>query len=189
MKIAYETDRLLLREFTDADAPSLYALDSDPDVVRFVGQPPPASVEPYLDAIRGRYRRYYERHPGFGFWAAVERATGSFVGWFHLRPAGDYRFAAEAGYRPGDFDLGYRLARAAWGRGYATEVSRLLVRRAFADLGVSRVVACVLSPNVASIRVLEKAGLRRQGEARLPGFESPALVYAASIDEYSARST
>ena len=67
---------------------------------------------------------YYAKGPDFGFWVAEERATRQFVGWFHLRPALDYRFAREAGFVEGEFDTGYRLVRAAWGKGYATEVTR-----------------------------------------------------------------
>jgi RimJ/RimL family protein N-acetyltransferase len=95
---------------------------------------------------------YYERFAGFGFWAAIEKSTGIFVGWFHLRPADDAP--------PNEVELGYRLVKSAWGRGYATEGSRALIDKGFAELGVERVVAFTMVVHTASRRVLEKAGLR-----------------------------
>ena len=95
---------------------------------------------------------YYERFSGYGFWAAVEKSSGRFVGWFHFRPAADAS--------PDEVELGYRLRRSAWGKGYATEGSRALIDKGFAELGVRRVVASTMVVNVASRRVMEKAGLR-----------------------------
>ena len=94
---------------------------------------------------------YYERFEGYGFWAAVEKSTSRFVGWFHFRPA--------KGAPPGEIELGYRLRREAWGKGYATEGSRALIDKGFAELGVERVVAETMVVNAASRRVMEKAGL------------------------------
>src|SRR4029453_16610137 len=98
------------------------------------------------------YLDYYERYAGYGFWAVEERASGEFPGWFHLRPEPDM---------PEDEpELGYRLVRSAWGKGYATEGSRALIDRGFTELGVERVVASTMVVNVASRRVMEKSGLR-----------------------------
>src|SRR5438067_6098001 len=166
MRVAFETDRLLLREFTEDDAGELFALDSDPEVVRSVGPYTLPSVDAYREHIRKRFLPFYDgRVPPRGFWAAAEKPGGAFAGWFHLRPAADYRHAAECGFRPGDHDLGYRLARRFWGRGLATEGAAALVRSALADPTVTRVVACALAANRASVRVLEKVGLRQVGEA------------------------
>ena len=82
----------------------------------------------------------------------MEKSTGRFVGWFHFRPA--------AAADPDEIELGYRLLRSAWGKGYATEGSRALIQKGFAELGVRRVVASTMVVNVASRRVMEKAGLR-----------------------------
>jgi RimJ/RimL family protein N-acetyltransferase len=184
MDCVLETDRLVLRRFTEDDAPLLLALDRDPEVMRYVGPYGLPDEAAYRERIRTYFRPYYEVGPRYGFWPAAERATGAFVGWFHLRPAPDYRFALEAGFRAGEYDIAYRLARDAWGKGYATEVSRALVRRAFADPVVEAVVACVLVANAASCRVLEKAGLRRASEFLLPGFDMPAAKYALTRAEY-----
>src|SRR5262249_12858439 len=123
-----QTTRLVLREFTEADAEALRELDGDPEVRRYVGGEVP-DVEAYRRMITQRFAAGYAE--GWGFWAAQEKASGEFLGWFHLRPAREYRYANEAGYRPGDIDLGYRLRRAAWGRGYATEGALALVAYAF----------------------------------------------------------
>ena len=78
-------------------------------------------------------------------------SSGDFLGWFHLRPPAD---------GPADEpELGYRLRRAVWGRGYGTEVSRALIDRAFAELGARRVFAQTYQDNVGSRRVMEKAGM------------------------------
>ncbi|MFJ1706119.1 GNAT family N-acetyltransferase [Kitasatospora sp. NPDC088346] len=146
------TERLLLRRFTAADTDLLVELDSDPQVMRYLtgGVPTPREVVErellpgYLDA--------YRRHPSFGHWAAVERGGGEFLGWFEFRP--------HPGGPPGEVELGYRLRRAAWGRGYATEGSLALVRHGFTALGVDRVFATTMAVNLGSRRVMEKAGLR-----------------------------
>lgn len=145
------TERLFLRRFTDDDAPLLHALDSDPEVMRFIsgGQPTPlARIE---EKVLPAWSRYYETHEHVGYWAAHERASERFVGWFHLRP--DREVAAE-------MELGYRLARRFWGRGYASEGTQALIRKAFNVWGMGRVVARTLVGNAASRRVLEKCGLR-----------------------------
>ena len=179
-----ETDRLVLRRFTEDDAPLLLALDRDPEVMRYVGPYGLPDEAAYRERIRTYFLPHYDLGGQYGFWPAEEKATGAFVGWFHLRPAADYRFAREAGFQSGEHDIGFRLVRAAWGRGYATEVSRALVRRAFADPAVAGVVACVLVGNRASCRVLEKTGLRRVSEFPLPGFDIPAAKYAVTRAGY-----
>jgi RimJ/RimL family protein N-acetyltransferase len=173
----FETDRLVLRQFTEDDAADLLALDSDPEVMRWIGPVRQSSVDDYRQLIRKQFLPYYERNLG-GFWVAVAKEAGAFLGWLHLRPALDYRFAREAQYRPGDFDLGYRLSRAAWGSGYATEGSRALIELALAEWGAQRIVSCALIGNLASIRVMEKVGLRRDGEFRIPGYDMALVRYA-----------
>ena len=152
MDVVLETERLILRRFTEADVDNLVELDGDPEVMRFLtgGAPTPRAVIE-RDILPG-WLSYYERFAGYGFWAAIEKSTARFVGWFHFRPA-------EAA-QPSEVELGYRLRRSAWGKGYATEGSRALIHKGFAELGVQRVVAFTMVVNVASRRVMEKAGLR-----------------------------
>jgi RimJ/RimL family protein N-acetyltransferase len=184
MRIVLETPRLVLRQFTEADAENLFALDSDPEVMRHTGPNRLPDADAYRQLIRDRFLPYYARYESYGFWAVVEKVSGAWLGWFHLRPALDYRFAAEAGYREGDVDLGYRFVRAAWGKGYATEGARALVRKALTELDAARVVSCALEGNAASTRVMEKVGLKFAGRFAMPGYEQPAVLYVLRREEF-----
>jgi RimJ/RimL family protein N-acetyltransferase len=146
MHVVLETERLVLRRFTLDDVGNLVDLDGDPAVMRYLtgGKPTERAV---IAGELARLLRQYDQG-GAGRWAAVERSTGAFLGWFALDP------------REGALELGYRLRRSAWGKGYATEGSRALVRMAFTELGAERVFAETMAVNTASRRVLEKAGLR-----------------------------
>jgi RimJ/RimL family protein N-acetyltransferase len=183
-----ETARLRLRGFTDCDADArlLSELDSDPEVMRYIGPFGLASVDAARERLRTVWLPYYDPHPGRGFWAIVEKATDEFAGWIFLRPATDHRYAAQAGWtRPTDIEIGYRLRRAAWGRGLATEAAAELVPLALADPAVTCVVAAALVTNVGSWRVMEKVGMRRVREFALPaeaGFTDPCAVYARCRD-------
>lgn len=151
MQVYLETERLLLRRFTEADAENLNALDSDPEVMRYLTGGTPTPREVIERDILPRFLQYYEPFTGFGYWAAVEKATGAFLGWICLRPP--------EGNERSDVELGYRLRRAAWGQGYATEGSRALIDKGFAELGVRRVFATTYQDNLASRRVMEKLGM------------------------------
>ena len=151
MQIFVETERLVLRRFTVADADSLVDLDADPDVMRFINGGTPTPLDVITDDILPAFLDYYERFAGYGFWAAIEKSTGEFLGWFHFRPP--------QGGRPDEPELGYRLRKSAWGNGYATEGSRALIRKGFTELGVARVFASTMAVNVASRRVMEKSAL------------------------------
>lgn len=141
--ILLQTDRLTLRRFSIDDLDLLIELDGDAAVMRYINGGLPVDRAEVAEALTW-WIGYYERLGGFGFWAAIERATGAFVGWFHLRP-GD-------GDGPLEPELGYRLHRWAWGRGLATEGSRALIDRGFTELGVELVRAETMAVNVASRR-------------------------------------
>jgi RimJ/RimL family protein N-acetyltransferase len=151
MQIFLATDRLVLRRFTIADADNLVSLDADPEVMRFITGGIPTPGTEILDEVLPAFLGYYQRYEGYGFWAAIEKETGEFLGWFHFRP--------RAGAASGEVELGYRLRKSAWGKGYATEGSRALIRAGFTQFGVRRVVAETMAVNLASRRVMEKAGL------------------------------
>ncbi len=151
MRVLLETERLVLRRFTEADADDLADLDGDPEVMRFITGGRPTPRDEIRDETLPRFIRAYERFEGFGVWAAIEKATGGFIGWFEFYPP--------EGCGPEEAELGYRLRPSAWGKGYATEGSRALIRKGFTDLGVRRVVAETMVVNAASRRVMEKAGL------------------------------
>jgi RimJ/RimL family protein N-acetyltransferase len=176
-----KTDRLVLGDFTEADAGLIYELNSDPEVMWFLtgGEPTPREV------VSGRiipfFLSFHERGDGLGFWAARTRASGEFVGWFHLRPAED-----------GSVELGYRLRRATWNRGYATEGSRALIRKCFTDLGVDRVVAHTMAVNRPSRKVMEKCGLtlvrsyHSPDTPAIPGADQGEVEYALTRTRWQA---
>ncbi|MDC7120395.1 GNAT family N-acetyltransferase [Cellulomonas fimi] len=147
------TDRVSLRRFRPEDADLLIELDSDPAVMRFLsggGEPtaPDLIRERDLPSILAGYDRWAG---DFGLFAAYENATDAFLGWFCLRPERD-GLLDEA-------ELGYRLRQAAWGQGYATEVSAALVEKAFTELDVRVVWGATMALNTASQHVMEKVGM------------------------------
>jgi RimJ/RimL family protein N-acetyltransferase len=149
--IFLETERLILRRFTVDDLDNLVALDGDPEVMRFLTGGRTTTREELETDYLPAFLSYYERFDGYGFWAAVEKSSGGFLGWFQFRPPPD---------APADEpELGYRLRKTAWGKGYATEGSRALIHRGFTELGVRRVVAYTMTVNKASRGVMEKCGL------------------------------
>ena len=153
MSTFVESTRLVLRQFTADEADLLVELDSDPAVMRYLtGGEPTSSPELVRDQVIPNVLGAYERWDGrFGLFAAHEKDTGAFIGWFHLRPE-----------RTGPEDvveLGYRLRQDAWGKGYATEGSRALVDKGFSELGVSMVWGATMAGNLASQRVMAKVGM------------------------------
>jgi RimJ/RimL family protein N-acetyltransferase len=177
-----QTDRLLLRRFTAEDVDVLVELDGDPHVMHYITGGQTTARTEIVDDVLPAFLDYYRRYVGFGFWAAVERPTGRFLGWFHLRPADNDD--------PDEVELGYRLRRDAWGRGYATEGSRALIAKAFTDYGVRRVHAETMAVHAASRRVMESAGLRyvrtfhQDWPYPIPGDEHGDVEYALSRAEW-----
>ncbi|MEU7612703.1 GNAT family N-acetyltransferase [Micromonospora sp. NPDC049204] len=176
------TGRLWFRRLTMADVDLLVELDSDPEVMRFLSGGVATPLATVRDEQLPRLLGQYERHPGLGRWAALDRESGDFLGWFALDPSAD---GTEA-------ELGYRLRRSTWGRGLATEGSRALVRYAFDTVGVRRVWAETMAVNERSRRVLAKAGLRYvrtfhlQWDDPIPGTEQGEVEYELRAEEWAA---
>src|ERR687894_1145633 len=185
MQVFLETERLVLRRFTEADVDNLFDLDSDPDVMRFLTGGRPTSRDVIRNETLPRFLHYYERFAGFGFWAVIEKSTGHFLGWFEFRPP--------EGSGPDNVELGYRLRKSAWGKGYATEGSRALIRKGFIELGVRRVVASTMTVNIASRRVMEKSGLayvrtfHAEWPWRIEGDEHGDVEYALTKADWELR--
>src|SRR5262245_10810371 len=163
-----------MRAFTPDDTEHLVALNADPEVMRYLTGGEPLSrdtivrdVLPSYIAPRGRLAHW--------IWAAHEKTSGAFIGWFSLRP----RVPGPAD----EAELGYRLARAAWGRGLATEGARAVIAKGLGELGLTRIFAETMAVNVASRRVLEKAGLHYvrtlhlRWEKPIPGTERGEVEY------------
>lgn len=175
MQVFLETERLILRRLTLDDADNLFALDSGPEVMRFLNGGVPTPRDVIQSQVLPGFLRSYDRVPGFGVWAAIEKASGDFLGWLSLRPP--------EGGTADNVALGYRLRRAAWGRGVATEGACALIRKAFTELGVRRIFATTYEHNVPSRRVLEKAGLTLVRSYRL----SPAELAATDTFDGAAQ--
>lgn len=151
------TDRLILRGFEPGDADAYAAMMADPAVTQFLGDGEPlgrADAWRQLALVIGHWTLR-----GFGLWAVEEKATGAFVGRVGcFEPDGWPQF-----------ELGYVLARPAWGRGYATESARCALGYAHDVLARKRVVSFIQPRNLASIRVAERLGGTREGEVALGG--------------------
>ncbi|MFF0445232.1 GNAT family N-acetyltransferase [Streptomyces sp. NPDC004609] len=152
MTVLLTTARLTLRALGEADLDQLFALENDPEVIRFLNGGRPTTRRAVRAESLPRLLRHYACIGGPGHWAAEERATGRFLGWFEFRPSA--HDSAEV------VELGYRLGREFWGRGYATEGARALIRTGFTELGVRLVTAKTMAVNTRSRRVMEKAGMR-----------------------------
>jgi RimJ/RimL family protein N-acetyltransferase len=152
----HRTERLLLREFTAADWPAVLDYHRDPRYPRF--GPEGADAEAEVRGLVQMFVGWQHERPRARFqWAVLLPGGGQIIGNCGIRkPAADAREA----------DIGFELAPAHWGRGYATELAAALLRYGFEELGLERIMAHVEVGNLASARVLEKVGMRPAGGLR-----------------------
>lgn len=182
MRVFLETERLILHQFTEDDLDNLCELNSDPDVMFFINGGRPITRAENEEQFLASYLRYHQRGDGYGFYAAIERATGEFLGWFHFRP--------HEGAPQDEPELGYRLMKSAWGKGYGTEGAKAVIHKGFTELGVRRVVASTMVVNVGSRRVMEKSGLRlvrtffQEWPDKIPGDELGDVEYALDREQW-----
>ena len=136
------------------DLPEIIRLNLDPEVMRYVGEGKPRSPE-ITEAGLKKLVKMALLYPGLGVWRADEIALKAFVGIFMIV------------YLPKtvEVEIGYRLIRSAWGRGFATEGASALLRHAFEGIELDRVIAVTHVENLASQKVLRKIGLRDRGTA------------------------
>lgn len=145
------TERLLLRRWADTDLAPFAALNADPAVMEHF--PGPLSRDE-SDALARRLDRSFD-DLGFGAWAVEVAATGEFVGFVGLAPV-----PADAPFAPA-VEIGWRLARTAWGSGYATEAARAALDAGFRELGLAEIVAFTTVGNVRSRAVMERLRMER----------------------------
>ena len=155
-----------MRRLVAEDADWLYELDSDPEVMRFISGGIPTPRETFLQVYLPRMLQSHPPGPQFGFWVGALCGSGEMVGWFHLRPEK---------LEPHEMELGYRLRKAFWRRGLATEGSLEFLRRAFKDWRLPSVVAHTLERNAASRRVMEKCGMKWERDFVYPEAWLPDL--------------
>jgi RimJ/RimL family protein N-acetyltransferase len=161
-----DTRRLRLRRLRAADETLFVALDSDPEVMRYIG----SRGGPPEEIVARVHDRIASDHGALGWWAIEGRDEGAFHGVAALlrMPDGD------------DIELAYRLARASWGAGLATEAASALTRYAFDQVGLPRLVAVIFPENLASRRVLEKVGFVHDGMSDYKTFRVTHFTCEAS---------
>jgi RimJ/RimL family protein N-acetyltransferase len=168
-EVILETDRLLMRWLREDDFPSYFAMSSDPEVMRFLGGQPQTVIEAWK-AMAAFMGHWYFR--GYGVWAVEEKSSGKLVGRIgFMNPAG----------WPG-FELGWTLARASWGKGYATEGARRALAYAFTEMDRDHVISCIAPENVSSIKVAERLGETVEGETELMG--KKVFLYGITRDKW-----
>lgn len=161
------TERLVIRDLAPEDAGNILLLNSDPEVLRYVGDSPFTDI----DAARLWISGYKSHLPhGFGRWS-VELADGRWIGRCSLRH-----------HANGETEMGYRLLREHWGMGYATELVRALIGLGSRCFGVSTFLIKVAPKNAASIRVAEKCGARFWKEGPCER-SAEALIYRIDMAE------
>ncbi|MGK5683169.1 GNAT family N-acetyltransferase [Actinoplanes sp. URMC 104] len=171
-----ETDRLTLRRWRDDDLDALAAINADPQVMRHILDGSVRDRGQSAESLRTMMRDWDER--GFGLFAVQERASGELIGWAGLAvPA----FLPEV--LPA-VEIGWRLGRRFWGRGYATEAAAAALRFGFDEVGLDRVVSIRHVDNVRSARVMEKLGLVHEFDTVVPVHEQPVAVHAITRARY-----
>lgn len=153
MKFHIETERLLLRELRLTDLEGMFALDSDPEVHKYLGNKPVKSIDESKKILESVLTQYKER--GIGRFAVIEKSTGDFVGWSGLRLNTEYNMNGFTEY----YDVGYRLIKRFWGKGYATESGKASIDYAFNVLKLPEIYATTEIGNQASHHALLKLGL------------------------------
>jgi ribosomal-protein-alanine N-acetyltransferase len=162
--VVIETDRLLLREMTQDDLEPVAEMLADPEVMRYWPRPyTRAEAREWIDRQRQRYAR-----DGHGYWLAIQRSGGRVIG-----QAGF--MSMQVNGRP-EAALGYILARAFWGRGYATEAAAASRDHAFASTTHDRVAALVRPTNLLSLAVARRIGMRPVGRTMVAGLDHLVLA-------------
>lgn len=158
MSTIFVTERLIARRWTLEDVDAFMAVFGDPEMFRFM----PGAAPETRDAALAGLERLLNRMAAWeqmGSFAVLDRARDAIVGNVLLRPLED-------GPR---IEVGYHIAKHWWGMGYATEIARGAVRYGFEQLGLNEIYGVVVPENVASKRVLQKAGLARIGSGQVYG--------------------
>ena len=165
MKIILKTKRLILREFVPEDLNDYAKLDSDLEVMRYISKGKIRTFKEIKDDLEGIIA-YNQKNKDFGLWAAIYKENKNFIGWFCLKPLD----------KTDEIEVGYRLIREFWRKGYASEGAKALVEYGFQNLHLKRIAAVVDPRNKASVRVLEKSGLE---------YEKIAYYYDSEVAYFS----
>jgi RimJ/RimL family protein N-acetyltransferase len=170
------TERLVLRRWRAEDVQPYAALCSDPEVMRWIGDGSTATFEESERAIE-RFEQLWEQN-GFGLFAVEEKASGLLIGFVGLSIP---TFLPEI--LPA-IEIGWRLARSAWGKGLATEGARAALAFGFGRRELDRIVSIHQGGNVASEKLMQKLGMRLERETVHPTWKRPIRVYDINRAEW-----
>ena len=148
MTIMFETPRLILRRFTEEDAALILQLNSDPDVVKYVHERVLQTEEEAREIIVSIILPQYELN--LGRWAMHTKADNEFIGWCGLKYLPKYD----------EIDLGYRINKSSWGKGFATEAATYTLDYGFNILQIPLITGKAHVDNIASLKILEKIGMK-----------------------------
>jgi RimJ/RimL family protein N-acetyltransferase len=163
-----ETERLILRRWRDEDLDALAAMNADPEVMRYIGDghaQDRAETAEIFPRMRARWDEY-----GFGRWAVELKEDGAVIGFAGLSFPLSFPDLATIP------EIGWRLARPYWGKGYATEAAAASRDDFFRSFAYDQIISLAYAGNTASTHVMDKIGFRRDGETRGVGGR-PVLVY------------
>ncbi len=176
MKLTFETERLLLRPFQEADAPFLYELNSDEEVMQYTGdfafkniEAAREFVQDYIENPNGQFIKHH-----MGRLAIIRKEDNLFLGWTGLKFHKEENFV----------DTGYRLMKKYWRKGYATESTHRVLQHAFQDHKLAQVIAHVHELNIGSQHVVQKLGMTLDHRFLWDG-RYPARCYKITNDEFS----
>lgn len=170
MNIYLETQRMILREITFEDEKNLLDLDSDPEVMKYLTLGTPSTREE-IQAQLIRIRELFVKHNGrYGLWAAIEKGTDKFMGWFLFRPDKEQPDNTDR------IEIGYRLKKEFWGKGFASEGSRALLEKGFQEFKIPEIFAMAMKDNRASWNVMEKLGMSYVREYPYDKFPEKIIV-------------
>jgi ribosomal-protein-alanine N-acetyltransferase len=161
MNIDLETERLILRKFIEEDYKRLFLLDSDPEVMKYIGIPPLTKVEESKGVVKMIMQQYEDN--GLGRLAVIEKESGLLIGWSGLK-----LHTSEINGYQNFYDLGYRFLPETWGKGYAFESAKASLEFGFKELNADVIYANAHSENIASNKILTKLGFENKGEFTEP---------------------
>ncbi len=154
--VVAETDRLLLKKFSENDVDGFFELNNDPEVLIYTGDKPFQNKEEVARFI-SEYNQY--EICGFGRWSIYLKGTGQYIGFSGLRYLPDNE----------ETDIGFRIARKYWGNGYATESAIAGLKIAFLELELKKIIARAMKDNLASHAVIKKLGMQCHSEFKEGG--------------------
>ena len=167
--IVLETDRLILRGQEETDLDAIDAMQSDAEVMKYVGDGKTLSREITEKSIR--FWKKYGEEKGYTSWAIEEKESGKLIGKCGLCEVQETT----------EIEIFYMLVKTAWGKGYATEISRAVLKYGQEKFGLKRVIALVYPSNKASQKVILKMGMKYENEKEFRGIKF--LVYSIFKEE------